>query len=169
METTLKIQLTSYKALKTKCDPVDFSDPIRLQKMGVALMNLLAEDKGYHTLTANQCGITEQIFVCRVNSTYTAYFNPTLLEIRYNDKNEIFFLDGTEVCQNFPTMSYNILRPNQIKVGWRDYMGNSQMRWLSNKPARFFLQGYDMVNGIVPYDRDVKTDINTIPEEFKYA
>ena len=74
MESTLQIQRTSFKALKTKCEDVEFGDPIALQKIGVELMNLLV-GTSYHSLAINQCGLTYRIFCSRVNNTFTTYYN----------------------------------------------------------------------------------------------
>lgn len=162
---TLDIQRNSFKSLKAKCKAVEFNDPIRLQKLGVALMNLLARDKSYHTLSANQCGLEEQIFVCRVNSTYTAYFNPTLIDIKRGEL--LHLVEGKETSQNFPTMSYTVRRPTEIRIGFQDYMGNKRMTWMYNLPARFWLIGYDYVNGLTPYDRQIDTTTK-LEEEFQY-
>lgn len=166
MISTLQIQRTSFKSLKTECDKVEFGNPIGLQKIGVELMNLLVGTK-YHSLSANQCGLTSSIFCIRVNNTFTTYFNPELIDIQRDD-DEVYLMEDHEVCQNFPTMQYTIKRPTTIRVKYQDYMGNDKMTWLYNLPARFWLKGYDHVNAITAYDRDNKTTTK-LPEEHLYV
>ena len=167
MESTLQIQRTSFKALKTKCENVDFGDPIRLQKIGVELMNLLV-GTSYHSLAINQCGLTYRIFCSRVNNTFTTYYNPELIDIQKGDKDEVYLVEGVETCQNFPTMNYTVKRPASIRVKYQDYMGNQRMTWLYNLPARFWLKGYDHTLGLTPYDRDNSTTTK-LPEEHLYV
>ena len=109
MQSTLKIQRTSFVSLKTKCKPVEFGDPYSLQKIGVELCNLLVNTK-YHSLSANQCGMTYSIFCCRVNNTFTTYFNPELIDIGRDGEYDM--IEGKEVCQCFPSMQYTVKRPN---------------------------------------------------------
>ena len=138
----------------------------RLQKIGVELAELLSKDMQYHTISANQCGLTEQIFVTRVNNNYTTYFNPELLNIARAD-DEVPLVEAEETCQNFPTMSYLIKRPTNIRVQYKDYMGNNKMTWLYNLPARFWLKGYDHVNGLTCYDRQ-HTTTTKLPQDMNY-
>ncbi len=165
MQSTLKIQRTSFVSLKTKCKPVEFGDPYSLQKIGVELCNLLVNTK-YHSLSANQCGMTYSIFCCRVNSTFTTYFNPELIDIGRDGEYDM--IEGKEVCQCFPSMQYTVKRPNVIRVQYKDYMGNNKMTWLYDLSARFWLKGFDHVNALTAYDRDNNTKTE-LPEDMRYA
>jgi len=92
-------------------------------------------------LSANQCGVSERIFVIGTDEFQIVCINPKVLS---HGPNEI----GKEGCLSFPGLFLNINRPSWIEVEYTDENGTVNQTRLEGISARCFLHELDHLNGI---------------------
>ena len=92
-------------------------------------------------LSANQCGISERIFVMGTDEFQLVCINPKVLEYGTDIK-------GKEGCLSFPGLFLNVDRPEWIVVEYTDENGVVNQTKLEGISARCFLHELDHLNGI---------------------
>ena len=92
-------------------------------------------------LSANQCGVSERIFVMGTEEFQLVCINPKVLSYgpSANDK---------EGCLSFPGLFLNVNRPSWIEVEFTDENGKVNQTRLEGISARCFLHELDHLNGI---------------------
>jgi len=92
-------------------------------------------------LSANQCGVSERIFVIGTDDFQMVCVNPKVLEYGPIEK-------GKEGCLSFPGLFLNIERASWINVEFTDENGNVKQTKLEGISARCFLHELDHLNGV---------------------
>jgi peptide deformylase len=92
-------------------------------------------------LSANQCGVSERIFVMGTEDFQLVCINPKVIEHGTNEK-------GKEGCLSFPGLFLNVERPEWIVVEFTDENGTVSKTRLDGISARCFLHELDHLNGI---------------------
>ena len=91
-------------------------------------------------LSANQCGVSERIFVMGTEEFQLVCINPKVLEYGSDEK-------GKEGCLSFPGLFLNVDRPEWIEVEFTDENGTVNQTRLEGISARCFLHELDHLNG----------------------
>ena len=91
-------------------------------------------------LSANQCGVSERIFVMGTEEFQLVCINPKVLERGPEEK-------GKEGCLSFPGLFLNVDRPEWIEVEFTDENGTVNQTRLEGISARCFLHELDHLNG----------------------
>jgi peptide deformylase len=92
-------------------------------------------------LSANQCGVSERIFVMGTDEFQLVCINPKVLE--YGP-----YIRDKEGCLSFPGLFLNVERPSWIEVEFTDENGKLNQTRLEGISARCFLHELDHLNGI---------------------
>jgi len=92
-------------------------------------------------LSANQCGVSERIFVIGTDDFQMVCINPKVTEYGPSE-------NGKEGCLSFPGLFLNVDRPSWINVEYLDENGTLQKTRLDGISARCFLHELDHLNGI---------------------
>jgi len=92
-------------------------------------------------LAANQCGISERIFVIGTDHFQMVCVNPKVLEYGTLEKSK-------EGCLSFPGLFLNVERASWIMVEYTDENGKVNQTRLEGISARCFLHELDHLNGI---------------------
>ena len=93
-------------------------------------------------LAANQCGVTERVFVIGTDQFQMACINPKVIA-----SSEEFVKDN-EGCLSFPAFFLSLARPKWIDVEFTDENGETKQTRLDGLTARCFLHELDHLNGI---------------------
>lgn len=93
-------------------------------------------------LAANQCGVTERVFVIGTDQFQMACINPKVIA----QSEEI--VKENEGCLSFPAFFLNLGRPKWIDVEFTDETGETKQTRLEGLTARCFLHELDHLNGI---------------------
>ena len=93
-------------------------------------------------LAANQCGVTERVFVIGTDQFQMACINPKVLAV----SDEI--VKENEGCLSFPAFFLSLPRPKWIDVEFTDENGETKQTRLEGLTARCFLHELDHLNGI---------------------
>ena len=92
-------------------------------------------------LSANQCGVSERMFVMGTDEFQLVCINPKVLE--YGP-----YIKDKEGCLSFPGLFLNVERPSWIVVEYTDENGTVNQTRLEGISARCFLHELDHLNGI---------------------
>ena len=92
-------------------------------------------------LSANQCGVSERIFVIGTDDFQMVCINPKVTEYGPSES-------GKEGCLSFPGLFLNVDRSSWINVEYLDENGTLQKTRLDGISARCFLHELDHLNGI---------------------
>lgn len=93
-------------------------------------------------ISGNQVGVLKRIIVVNISGKPEVMINP---EILYQSKN---FCSITEGCLSFPGEFYDIERPSEIKIKYRNISGVPIISNYSGLEARCILHEIDHINGI---------------------
>jgi peptide deformylase len=93
-------------------------------------------------LAANQCGVTERVFVIGTDQFQMACINPKVLAV----SDEI--VKENEGCLSFPAFFLSLARPKWIDVEFTDENGETKQTRLDGLTARCFLHELDHLNGV---------------------
>ena len=93
-------------------------------------------------LAANQCGVTERVFVIGTDQFQMACINPKVIA----QSEEI--VKENEGCLSFPAFFLSLGRPKWIDVEFTDEAGETKQTRLEGLTARCFLHELDHLNGI---------------------
>jgi len=135
---SLSVELpdTSFDVLKTKYN-------LTPQELYDNLKGTMAALGGIG-LSANQCGITERVFVMYTNleaKEIAIYFNPRVTWL--SEETDYF----TEGCLTYPFLFLNVKRPKAVEFTYMDLEGKEQKGKFSGLTARVFLHEYDHMEG----------------------
>lgn len=93
-------------------------------------------------LAANQCGVTERVFVIGTDQFQMACINPKVIA-----KSEEIIKDN-EGCLSFPAFFLCLARPKWIDVEYTDENGETKQTRLEGLTARCFMHELDHLNGV---------------------
>lgn len=93
-------------------------------------------------LSANQCGLTDRVFVMGTDQFQIACINPKVLEVSGET------IKDTEGCLSFPAMFMKVERPKSVYAEYTDENGEVHREWFHGLTARCFLHETDHMNGI---------------------
>jgi peptide deformylase len=111
------------------------SDLIRRMKMTMKLYGGIG-------LSANQCGVSERVFVIGTDQFQIACINPKVVSESANrEKNN-------EGCLSFPGLFCKIERPDSIVVEFTAEDGQTKQMEMTGVTARCFLHELDHLNGV---------------------
>ena len=93
-------------------------------------------------LSANQCGVSERMFVIGTDEFQLVCLNPKV--IRQSET----LAKNREGCLSFPGLFFNVDRPDWIDVEYMDEHGTLKEGRLEGVSAQCFLHELDHLNGI---------------------
>jgi len=93
-------------------------------------------------LSANQCGVSERMFVIGTDEFQLVCLNPKVI------KQSETTTKNREGCLSFPGLFVGIDRPDWIEVEYTDEFGNVKNGRLEGVSAQCFLHELDHLNGI---------------------
>ena len=93
-------------------------------------------------LSANQCGVTERMFVLGTDEFQIVCVNPKVVK-RSDNLTKV-----KEGCLSYPGLFLNIDRPDWIEVEYMDEHGTIKEGRLEGVSARCFLHELDHLNGV---------------------
>ena len=93
-------------------------------------------------LSANQCGLTDRVFVMGTDQFQIACINPKVLEVSGET------VKDTEGCLSFPALFMKVERPKSVYAEYTDENGETHREWFHGLTARCFLHETDHMNGI---------------------
>jgi peptide deformylase len=93
-------------------------------------------------LSANQCGVSERMFVIGTDEFQMVCINPKVIK-----KSETA-VKNKEGCLSYPGLFLSIDRPDWIDVEYTDEFGNTKESRLEGVSAQCFLHELDHLNGI---------------------
>jgi peptide deformylase len=93
-------------------------------------------------LSANQCGVSERMFVIGTDEFQMVCINPKVIK-----KSETA-VKNREGCLSYPGLFLSIDRPDWIDVEYTDEFGNTKEGRLEGVSAQCFLHELDHLNGI---------------------
>jgi peptide deformylase len=93
-------------------------------------------------LSANQCGVSERMFVIGTDEFQMVCINPKVIK-----KSETA-VNNKEGCLSYPGLFLSIDRPDWIDVEYTDEFGNTKESRLEGVSAQCFLHELDHLNGI---------------------
>lgn len=108
----------------------------------VQRLKLTMKNFGGIGLSANQCGVTERVFVLGHEDFFLACINPKVLQSSANN------VVDNEGCLSFPGLYCRIARPEWIEVEFTTPEGDVVQTKLDGLTARCFLHELDHMNGI---------------------
>lgn len=93
-------------------------------------------------LSANQCGVSERMFVIGTDEFQMVCLNPKV--IRQSET----LVKNREGCLSFPALFFNVDRPDWIDVEYMDEYGAVKNNRLEGVSAQCFLHELEHLNGI---------------------
>lgn len=93
-------------------------------------------------LAANQCGVSERLFIIGHEESSFACINPKVLEVSEN------IVRDKEGCLSFPGLFFNVPRAEWIIAEYTDEQGETQTTKIAGLTARCYLHELDHLNGI---------------------
>lgn len=106
----------------------------------------MSEYKGLG-LSANQCGVSERMFVIGTDQFQIVCINPKVVSVSDTTGKD------NEGCLSFPGLFCKIDRPEWVEVEFLDTKGQLKQMRLEGVTARCFLHELDHLNGIKFTDR----------------
>jgi len=117
-----------------------------------ALKEVLTAKKDLIALSAPQIGYDARIFCIKFNDVIKTFINPIITR-----KAEPKFI--CETCASFPNKQFLLLRPTEIEIKYY----NDEFKYEDNKllgtAAGIFDQQYQILDGVVPIDISLVSDI----------
>lgn len=118
-----------------------------------AIKEVLTAKKDLVALSAPQIGYDARIFCIKFNDTIKTFINPIITR-----KAEPKFI--CETCASFPNKQFLLLRPTEIEIKYY----NDEFKYEDNKllgtAASIFDQQYQILDGVLPGDISLVSDIN---------
>ena len=122
----------------------EYSDPLPNPVMNKLVQRLIYTKKEYAGigLSANQCGVSERLFVIGTDESTIVCINPKVLAIAED------FVTDNEGCLSYPGLYCKIHRPSWIEAEYTTPQGEVVRIRLEGLTARCFLHELDHLNGI---------------------
>lgn len=122
----------------------EYSDPLPNPIMNNLVQRLVFTKNEYGGigLSANQCGVSERLFVIGTNESTIVCINPKVLNSAPN------MVADNEGCLSFPGLYCKIHRPAWIEVEYTTPAGEVVQTRLEGLTARCFLHELDHLNGV---------------------
>lgn len=118
-----------------------------------ALKEVLTAKKDLVALAAPQIGYDARIFCIKFNDVIKTFINPIITR-----KAEPKFI--CETCASFPNKQFLLLRPTEVEIKYY----NDEFKYEDNKllgtAASIFDQQYQILDGVLPIDISLVSDIN---------
>lgn len=134
------------RVLHNRAKPVDFKNKFHTENLAMEMLRFMEDQNGIG-LAAPQIGLSQRVFVMRVNGHARTCFNPEVL--RFSPE----LSDYNEGCLSFPGDQCIIKRPDWIEVRYQDASGRSIEDRLQGLEARCFQHELDHLDGITMWDR----------------
>ena len=126
--------------LTRKAKVVTFDDQEEVEKVCSNLVKTAKKLK-LLSLTATQCGIDMNIVVVGYDDKYVAFCNS-----EYDVLGDEY-VDAKEMSVTEKYVAVNIKRPKHIHVRYKDFRGEEKEVNISGLTCRYFLHGYDILQG----------------------
>ena len=122
----------------------EYKEPLPNKPMNDLIKRLKMTMKLYGGigLSANQCGLTDRVFVMGTDQFQIACINPKVLEVSGET------VKDTEGCLSFPALFMKVERPKSVYAEYTDENGETHREWFHGLTARCFLHETDHMNGI---------------------
>lgn len=141
----MEIVLYGCPTLREKSKTVEKIDE-ELNKVLDEMVVLMRKARGVG-LAANQVGIAERFFVLEIEDSIKKVINPEILEF-----GEEMVL-AEEGCLSIPEVYKKVLRPEMIKVKYKNEKGEEIEEELHGLWSRAFQHEYDHIEGILFTDK----------------
>lgn len=127
--------------LMKRCDAFDFNDPLFDPKeFADSLCETMIKHDGLG-ISANQVGQSLRVFAMRSNPAIVL-FNPRIVDVSDN------LISMKEGCLSFPLLFLSVKRPDNVRVRFQDYTGETKTQLFIGMTARIVLHEYDHLEGI---------------------
>lgn len=151
--------ITSLKKLAQPANPLQFLTEEGPQKEeGIAIIEQIKKTMENHpevlALSAPQIGVDSRIFCIRFNETIKTFINPIVIK---KAKYEI----SPETCASMPGKEILITRPEEITVVYYTDEFKYEENKLLGAAARVFDQQCQLLDGILPSDLGLVSDVET--------
>lgn len=113
---------------------IKMTNLVKRMKMTMKLYNGLG-------LSANQCGISQRVFVIGTDQFQMACINPKVISVSEESEK------GQEGCLSFPAFFLNISRPKWVEVEYTNENGLLTKTTLYGLTARCYLHELEHLNG----------------------
>lgn len=134
--------ISPHKLLTTKTVDFDFSDKsLNATEIASRLVET-AKYYGSFTITANQCGLPYNLFVCGNDDNYVAFFNAKLID----ESDDSILLVESDISNQ--GLMLPIKRSKTIQISYLDYSGEPRFIKLEGLTSRLVQQCLDRVNGV---------------------
>lgn len=142
----LKLVAENDPILRQATTAFDFKNAsIDPEALAAEMLQLMILSRGIG-LAASQVGLNHSVFTMDVNRA-RYIFNP---EILTTSSERTTYKEG---CLSFPGLQVNVIRPENITVGYQNAKGESVEERLDGLEARVFLHEIDHLAGICFVDR----------------
>lgn len=142
----LEILKEDDKLLRKKCRRVSKVDD-SIRNLCISMINTMISNEGIG-LAANQIGVSKRIIVIvDANNDTVSMINPEIIQI----SNETIM--KSEGCLSFPGQYYDIERPKEILVKFRDTKGHPRIEKYNELTARVIFHEIDHLDGITFHER----------------
>lgn len=127
--------------LHKRTTEVDLNDTQRIKEV---CSRLIATAKQYNAfgVAANQCGLSDSIFVMGAENEYLSVVNPKITG--FSDKKIML----EEACLSFPYLGISIERSESIDVEFYNEKGEKNILTFSGMSARIFQHEFNHLEGI---------------------
>jgi peptide deformylase len=136
----LEILQDGEKPLRQKAKRIDKVDD-KVRNISANMVETMLANNGVG-LAANQVGILKRIIVVLVDNNPRVLINP---EIIFESEEKVTLQEG---CLSFSGEFYDISRPKQVIVKYRDLSGHPRTETHEGLVARCLLHEVDHLNGI---------------------
>lgn len=137
----LEILKNDHKTLRKKAKRVDKIDDT-IRNIAASMVETMIAANGVG-ISGNQVGVLKRIIVVLVNESPKVMINP---EIIFTSEE---IIENSEGCLSFPDEFYNIKRPSNVTVKYRNLSGHPVLETHTGLVARCILHEIDHLDGIV--------------------
>lgn len=151
--------ITDIEALRTPAKPLEFLTEAGVDKtvgdeIIAALKEALTENKDLLAISAPQLGFEYRIFCIKFNDEIKTFINPIVTK-----RNGIVI--SPETCASMPGKEILIGRPEEVFIVYYTDEYKYEDNKLIGPAARIFEQQYQMLDGILPDELGLVSDIET--------
>lgn len=151
--------ITDLEKLRNPAEPLKFLTETGLDREegDSILTELLAVMEKHHdvlALAAPQIGINKRIFCIRFNNMIKTFIDPIIIK-------KANYKIAPEVCVSMPGKEILISRPEELTVVYHTEQYKYEENKLLGAAARLFDQQCQLLDGILPYDLGLVSDVAT--------
>lgn len=144
----LKLVPLTDPVLHERCAPAPTGQRFKQENESlIECMLSVCDKKNGYGLSANQLGVSRQLFVLYMQGEKDfAFFNPSIIEM-CSSENEL-----EEGCLSLPYILHKVKRPNWIIISWFDIEGFEKRATYHGMSARVICHEMDHLNGKTLFD-----------------